>query len=86
MFRQLGCCLSVVVRYRLRRVDVRLRLEVGQIPFARLDLFNNAPAVACSMAAAGFAACMGAPPETVLQVSRSQNLQSPPHFPTLPGS
>ena len=78
MSRRSGCYLNVVVRYQPRRVDVRLRLEVGQTPFARLGLFDNAPAVACSMAAAGFAACMGAPPETVLQVSRSQNLQSPP--------
>lgn len=32
---------------------------------------NGGSIVVCSMAAAGFAACMGAPPETVLQVGRS---------------
>lgn len=35
---------------------------------------DESPVVACSMAAAGFAACMGAPPETVLQVSLPQSL------------
>jgi L-serine deaminase len=50
--------------------------EVGgeETPFTRLDPFNESPIVACSMAAAGFAACMGAPPETVLQVGRLLNL------------
>lgn len=50
--------------------------EVGgkETPFACPSHFNKDPIVACSMAAAGFAACMGAPPETVLQVGRLPNL------------
>ena len=74
VFRRSGCCLSVAVPYRLRKVDVRLRSEVRGIPFAHVSLSDEGLIVACSMAAAGFAACMGAPPETVLQVSRSQSL------------
>ena len=51
--------------------------EVGgeEMPFARLGLFNKSLIVACSMAAAGFAACMGAPPETVLQVGQPLKLR-----------
>jgi L-serine deaminase len=48
--------------------------EVGgeEYFFCTLGSVDKDPVVACSMAAAGFAACMGAPPETVLQVSRPQ--------------
>ena len=68
MFRRSGCYLSVEVPYRLRKVDVRLKSEVRYTLLACLVPFDGDPIVACSMAAAGFAACMGAPPETVLQV------------------
>ena len=51
--------------------------EVGgeETPPARLGLFHKSSIVACSMAAAGFAACMGAPPETVLQVGQLLKLR-----------
>jgi hypothetical protein len=50
------------------------------------EAVDKGPIVACSMAAAGFAACMGAPPETVLQVSRPPSLRCQLHsHPTPPG-
>lgn len=52
----------------LLKVVVRLKSEV----YHPLTLFNIVltciDVVACSMASAGFAACMGASPETILQV------------------
>ena len=50
-------------------------------------VLTRVPTVACSMAAAGFAACMGAPPETVLQVSSPKRSRRRSHpRPTPPGS
>jgi hypothetical protein len=69
----LGCCLNVEVQYLLRKAVVRQKLEVGQKYFHVL-FSEKSPVVACSMAAAGFAACMGSPPETVLQVGSPESL------------
>lgn len=59
----------MAARYQPRRVDVRPRSEVRQTRSVYLGLFDKGSIVACSMAAAGFAACMGAPPEKVLQAA-----------------
>lgn len=54
--------------FLLLRVVVRPKSEVYRPSALFNTVLTSFDAVACSMASAGFAACMGASPETVLQV------------------
>ena len=62
LYRPLGCCLSEEVLSLLQRAAVRQKLAVGHFRYFRyldLDYVPSGWIVACSMASAGFAACMG---------------------------
>ena len=57
--RRLVCSSKEVARFRLQRVDVKLKSEVSNLPYLNRALTHLSWLVACSMASAGFAACMG---------------------------
>lgn len=64
------CFLNEAVQSQPQKEDVRRRSEVSSLLHCSIRLGGDeSPTVACSMASAGFAACMGASPETVLQAA-----------------
>lgn len=71
-YRQWACYLSGEVRSQLQKEGVRRKSVVRWLKsLYKRVVFMSLSSVACSMASAGFAACMGASPEIVLQVRDS---------------